>query len=75
MNIAFFHPTQVLRLVIVWLTILFLFACGGGISVSGVGSGGSGIAQGSVTGFGSVIVNGVEYDDSSAVSQSEDATG
>jgi len=29
MNIAFFHPTQVLRLVIVWLTILFLFACGG----------------------------------------------
>ena len=75
MNIVFFHPTQVLRLVIVWLTVLFLFACGGGTSVSGVGSGGSGIAEGSVTGFGSVIVNGVEYDDSSAVSQSEDATG
>ena len=75
MSIAFFHPTQVLRLVIVWLTVWFLFACGGGISVSGVGSGGSGIAEGSVTGFGSVIVNGVEYDDSSAVSQSEDATG
>jgi len=61
--------------VIVWLSVLFLFACGGGISISGVGSGGSGIAEGSVTGFGSVIVNGVEYDDSSAISQTEDANG
>jgi len=50
-----------------------LLACGGGISVSGVGSGGSGIAEGSVSGFGSVIVNGVEYDDSNAVSTIEGA--
>ena len=53
----------------------FLLACGGGTSLSGVGSGGSGIAEGSISGFGSVIVNGVEYDDSNAVSQTEDASG
>ena len=53
----------------------FLLACGGGISLSGVGSGGSGLAEGSISGFGSVIVNGVEYDDSNAVSQTEDANG
>ena len=53
----------------------FLLACGGGISLSGVGSGGSGIAEGSISGFGSVIVNGVEYDDSNAVSQTEGASG
>jgi len=53
-----------------------LLACGGGSSVlSGVGSGGSGIAEGSISGFGSVIVNGVEYDDNNAVSQTEDASG
>ena len=75
MTIYLFSPKRILRWVLVSITLLFLFACGGGTSVSGVGSGGSGIAEGSVTGFGSVIVNGVEYDDSNAVSQSEDATG
>ena len=46
--------------------LMLLAACGGGgsVDVAGVGSGGSGVASGSVTGFGSVIVDGVEYDDS-----------
>ena len=43
--------------------------------MAGVGSGGSGVASGTVTGFGSVIVDGVEYDDSGASRQSEDAAG
>ena len=43
----------------------FLLACGGGISLSGVGSGGSGLAEGSISGFGSVIVNGVVVIDQS----------
>jgi len=62
-----------LRATTVLLLTSFLLACGGGISLSGVGSGGSGIAEGSVSGFGSVIVNGVEYDDSNAVSTIEGA--
>jgi len=43
--------------------------CGGGSSTSttaGVGSGGTGLAGGTVSGFGSVLVDGIEYDDASA---------
>lgn len=46
-----------------------LVACGGGGggSSAGVGTGGTGsFAVGSISGFGSIIVNGVRYDDSSA---------
>ncbi|WPB57534.1 hypothetical protein [Xylophilus sp. GOD-11R] len=37
-----------------------LAGCGGGV-FAGVGSGGSGVAEGTLSGFGSVIVDGVEY--------------
>ncbi len=58
------------------LVVLLVSACGGGSTdLAGVGSGGSGVASGSVTGFGSVIVDGVEYDDSAATRQAEDASG
>ena len=43
-----------------------LASCGGGgiaDLAGGVGSGGSGLAEGTVTGFGSVIVDGVVFDD------------
>jgi hypothetical protein len=44
-----------------------LVACGGGGGIAGVGTGGTGsFASGNISGFGSVIVNGVRYDDSSA---------
>ena len=52
-------------------TVLFLMAavlvgCGGG-GEGGVGTGGTGTyAAGAITGFGSVIVNGIRFDDSSA---------
>jgi len=75
MKTTYSGPALGLRALVVSLLTLLLLGCGGGISLSGVGSGGSGIAEGSISGFGSVIVNGVEYDDSNAVSQSEDSNG
>lgn len=47
--------------------VLSLAACGGGGSSAGVGTGGTGsLAVGSISGFGSIIVNGVRYDDDGA---------
>ena len=52
-----------------------LLSCGGGVNVSttggGVGTGGTGIVQGSVTGLGSVIVDGVRYDESHAALEAQ----
>lgn len=72
------------KLALVALSSL-LFACGGG---SGVGSGGTGtspttttasgtetVAVGPISGFGSIIVNGVKYDDSAAGVTSDDRGG
>lgn len=60
--------------------VLALSACGGGSSggpdlVAGVGTGGSGLAEGTVSGFGSVFIDGVEYDDSNASVQQDDGAG
>jgi hypothetical protein len=54
---------------------LLMGACGGGGLTAGVGTGGTGLAEGTVTGFGSVIVDGTEYDDASANIQQDDGTG
>lgn len=49
------------------LTLLAGCGGGGGDEITGVGAGGTGaFAAGPITGFGSVIVNGVRYDDSDA---------
>ena len=60
------------------IALLALGACGGS-EVAGVGSGGTGIAtvvDGTVSGFGSVFVDGTEYDDSSAsVRRDDDVSG
>ncbi len=42
--------------------------CGGGVGVGGTG----GFASGPITGFGSVIVNGIEFDDATAQVEDED---
>jgi len=48
-------------------TALALAGCGGGGGIAGVSSGGTGsFSVGAITGFGSVIVNGVRFDDSNA---------
>lgn len=48
-------------------------ACGGGGDVAGVGQGGTGaFSVGPITGLGSIIVNGIRYDDSRASISSDD---
>lgn len=70
------HHQPSLRLLIGLCLTCLLLACGGGSQVAGgVGSGGSGLAEGTVTGFGSVIVDGVRYDDSGAQISVEDEAG
>lgn len=52
------------RLRITLLTIACVVgvaACGGGTQLAGGGIGGTGISQGPITGFGSIFVNGVEF--------------
>jgi Domain of unknown function (DUF5666) len=52
-----------------------LGACGGGGGVAGVGTGGTGsFSVGTVTGFGSVFVNGVRYEDNGARLVDDDGT-
>ncbi|MDE1998279.1 MAG: hypothetical protein KGI91_15325 [Burkholderiales bacterium] len=66
---------------IAWLCLCatLVSGCGGGGSTvaSGVGSGGTGsYTSGPVTGLGSIIVNGIRYDVTSAgISDDEDSTG
>ncbi len=61
--------------------LLALGACGGGSSgdafdsLAGVGTGGSGLAEGTVSGFGSVFIDGVEYEDANASVQQDDGAG
>jgi hypothetical protein len=54
-----------------------LVACGGGDSLlaGGVGSGGTGVAEGTITGFGSVIVDGVAYAENDAAVVADNETG
>lgn len=56
------------------LCISLVGGCGGGVGSGGTGSPVA-IAQGTVTGFGSVIVDGVHYDDTQAVTLREDQPG
>lgn len=58
---------------------LMAASCGGGGDLAGVGSGGTGIrlasvSYGSISGFGSVIVNGVRYDETAATVTSDEGT-
>lgn len=57
------------RLGEIFLALMILIgavACGGGDTVAEGGIGGTGITGGTVTGFGSIFVNGVEFDTSKA---------
>ncbi len=70
-----------IRKLVTWLagaTALALAACGGGGSSGGIGGtggggiGGTGVAYGTITAFGSVWVNGVEYSTSGTVFKTDD---
>ena len=72
-----FFPPSIRRAVSVLIAVALISACGGGGGgfgiVSGVGSGGTGAyTSGPLIGFGSIFVNGVEFDDTSAELQDED---
>jgi hypothetical protein len=58
-----------------WITLCacigWLAACGGGVGAGGTGS----FASGPITGFGSIIVNDVHFDDSSARVETDDGSG
>lgn len=69
-------PRRLLRAVCTLSTAALLLACGGGGGdVAGVGTGGTGsFSVGTVTGFGSVFVNGVRYEDDGARLIDDDGT-
>lgn len=60
--------TRLTKMILSMVTALTIVACGGsGVGIGLAGIGGSGfIASGSISGFGSVFVNGVEYETDSA---------
>jgi len=47
--------------------VLLLAACGGGVGTQGTGTGPSAFSQGPVSGFGSIVVNGTHFDETSAL--------
>ena len=57
---------------------ILLSSCGGGaaaVLLSGVGSGGTGLVQGLVLGFGSVFIDGKEYATTTATIEQDDSQG
>jgi hypothetical protein len=57
-----------------WLLPLMLAACGG-VETGGTGPTGGAYVEGPITGFGSIIVGGVRFDDSSARVEDADGSG
>ena len=65
-----------LRLLGLGAAMTVLVSCGGvGDLAGGVGSGGSGVAEGTVTGFGSVYIDGERYDDRAAAVTEDGPSG
>ena len=56
---------------VLWICAGLLVGCGGGAGTGGTGA----FASGPITGFGSIIVNDVHYDDSSARVETDDGSG
>jgi hypothetical protein len=54
------------------LVVLAGVSCGGGDQLAGGGIGGTGITSGTLTGFGSIFVNGVEFDTTGATRSVDD---
>jgi hypothetical protein len=75
-------PSVLHRLAGAWRQVLFgaavcaalLPGCGGGVGTGGTGSFSTSYSSGTITGFGSVIVNGVRFDDTAAVVEDNDGT-
>lgn len=63
---------QILSSVSGFIIAISLVSCGGGDQHAEGGIGGTGISSGSVTGYGSIIVNGVHFDTTGAVVTKDD---
>ncbi|MEP6738949.1 MAG: DUF5666 domain-containing protein [Caldimonas sp.] len=59
-------PLRKARAVIGALVLALVASCGGGVDSGGTGAPSTSFASGPITGFGSVVVNGVHFDDRSA---------
>lgn len=67
--------TRVCRnIALVAAIVLTVSACGGGENMAGGGTGGTGVSFGTVTGFGSIFVNGVEFSTSGATISRDDVS-
>jgi Domain of unknown function (DUF5666) len=64
---------RVFALCRLWLAALLVAACGGGVETGGTGATGASYVEGPITGFGSIIVAGVRFDEANA--RIEDADG
>jgi len=71
MTMSLFLSRRCCAVLAAFVMAALLNGCGGGL-LAGVGSGGSGLAEGTISGFGSVIVDGIEYDDSILGSGADD---
>ena len=60
-----------LRWLAPWLVAALVIACGGGVGTGGTGA----FASGPITGFGSIIVEGIHFDDSIARIEDDDSSG
>jgi hypothetical protein len=81
-NVHFMARTAASPWLISLLLCATLSACGnGGLTLpsiniaGGVGSGGTGFVEGLVSGFGSIMVDGIEYNDTNALAQTENELG
>jgi len=68
-------PTASLTVLAAAVSAALLVACGGGGVRSATSGAGTPVAQGFVTGFGSVYIDGERYDDAAAETAFEDADG
>jgi hypothetical protein len=59
----------------VFLFALLVASCGGGVETGGTGPTGGAYVEGPITGFGSIIVGGVRFDESSASVDDADGRG
>ncbi|MEJ2618867.1 MAG: DUF5666 domain-containing protein [Candidatus Thiodiazotropha sp.] len=72
-------PNRLISTIVCALLITSLYSCGGGggggSQVADGGIGGTGVTQGRVTGFGSIFVNGIEYETDNASFTVNDSEG
>lgn len=70
------HLTNFLRALLLAATAaLALVSCGGGVGTGGTGGDASAFAAGPISGFGSVIVGGVRFEDATAAVEDADGGG